>query len=178
MKIQTLAFVVLTVLSTSVTCAADQRSFYVTAGLYRANYDVDSFKETDKGLFAVDLGYSIYPNFAVEVGYQDFGEISVPGSSAIRAEVQAYQISLLGYFPLRQAIIGYLKAGVDFWEVKVPINTDFSALTLDDSSDDAFYGVGAEWVVDEQTLMFVEYQFHSSAELQTYGLGVKYYFGQ
>ena len=157
---------------------AVENSFYASVGLYRANYDVNGFKETDKGLFAVDFGYSASPFFAVEIGFQDFGEIGVPESSDIRAEIQSYQVSVLGYLPLCQNITGYVKVGLDYWEVEVSATTDLSALTLKDNGENLFYGVGAELMLDEQTSAFIEYQFHSDNELQTYGLGIKYHFNR
>ena len=155
---------------------AAENTLYATAGLYRANYDVDNFKERDTGLAGIDFGYSIGEHFAVELGYQELGNISLPGSSAIEVEVTAYQLSLLGSFPLYQNINGYLKLGLDYWEVELSTETDLAGLTLEDSGTDLFYGVGAELALDKKIAVFTEYQFHSEQELQSYGLGLKYFF--
>ena len=116
--------------------------------------------DTGYKLFA---GYQFNPNFAIEAGYVDFGEYSasaaIPGYSA-KAEVSAdgFTAALVGKLPIQNGFSVHGKLGLVAWDGDYK-ESDSNGWSYSESADgtDPFYGVGAEYVV-QQIIMRAEYE--------------------
>lgn len=146
---------------------------YIGAGLYNASVDEDidnvEFDDNDTtgGLF---LGWRPLELIGVEVGYYDFGEQE--GDNGTRIEGGA--VTLAGLLSMELGPVGlYGKAGVadtDF-DIRHPSGDD------DDSSTDAFGGVGATVDLLDKLYVYGEVMhFDNDAGVDMIGAGLRYHF--
>lgn len=88
--------------------------------------------DDDDTMFKLFGGYRFHPNFAVEGGYRDFGEV---GDGPFSVETTGWDVSALGIAPIGPVEL-FAKGGVIFWD------TDGNGGIPDESSEDLLYGVG------------------------------------
>lgn len=176
-----LSLIVLVFLAYASIATANEGAFYGSVGLSRAEYDLGSgFDESDTGLFVVNLGYKVNRYFAVELGYQDFGDISVSGNGSADVEADAFQAAIVGRLPFSNQFSAFAELGVDFWDGEVSFQNvpGFGSGNASDDGSDIYYGVGGELVLQNGLAVFIEYQFHDldDLEIDTFGGSIKYYF--
>ncbi len=128
--------------------------------------------------WSVFIGAQIHRNFALELGYREFGEmaIGVPGA-ATSIDAKAFELLGVGILPLGDKLALYGKLGAYFGE------TDTVTLGVGgkDSNINFTYGAGAEWEFMKQLRLRVEYQRYqemsgSDVHLDAVSLGLVYRF--
>lgn len=147
---------------------------YIGGGLYNASVDeeVDNIEfddsDTTLGLF---LGWRPIELVGVEVGYYDFGEVE--SDSGFMVEGGA--LTLAGLLSLELGPVGvYAKGGL--------ANTDYDIDhplfgSDDDSSSDAFGGLGATVDVMDKLYVYAEYmRFDNELNVDMLGAGVRFAF--
>ena len=153
-------------------------SFYGSFDITRTDLDLDiaGLDDTDT-TFGIAAGYRINENFAVELGYQDFGEVSVSADGAsAKVEADAIQLSVIGGMPISENAGIYAELGFDSWDAELSY-TNIPDLGTDSESDDGtdiFYGIGAYLSLSEAVNLKFEYQMHEldDADVDVLGLGV------
>lgn len=160
---------------------AEAGQFYGTVEVVRSDIDlgIDGIDDTDTS-FGLGVGYMINENFSVQVGYQDFGEISVSGNGTAEIEADAFQFSVLGGLPVSENAGVYAELGFDLWDADARY-TGVPGLGNGSASDDGsdiYYGIGGYVMFNEAIGVTLEYQFHEldDVEIDTIGLGVSFTF--
>jgi OmpA-OmpF porin, OOP family len=112
-------------------------------------------------------GYSINPNFSVELGYQDLGKVRATGFG-VNGEVTAnvWELVAVGTLPLRNRFSVYGKLGGYRGDTKLTSNTGFSGT---DTNTDVTFGVGARYDLSRQIALRAEYQSYQSVGGDTVG---------
>jgi OmpA-OmpF porin, OOP family len=134
-------------------------------------------KDTAFKLFA---GYQFNPNFAVEASYVDFGDFEASAfatdginvaSGNVKASVDGFGFALIGRLPIDAGFSVYGKLGLIAWDGKVSGVARENGTVVFEGSDsaddiDPFYGVGAEYVVNQvmMRLEFERYDLSDSGE--------------
>lgn len=165
-----------------VSCAqsnASEPTYYGSVGLHQADFELGSIEETDSASFNAHIGWSANDYVAIEIGYQDFGDFTVSGNGSIKAEADAFQISLIGAIPVSQALSIYAEIGIDNWTGKILVNSvpGFGTFTINGDGTDVFYGIGSTLKITKNLNGFFEYLAHDldSLKIDTVGIGIKYY---
>ncbi|MAX55499.1 MAG: hypothetical protein CL537_08325 [Alcanivoracaceae bacterium] len=146
---------------------------YIGAGLYNTAVDeeVENVKfdddNTTGGLF---LGWRPIELVGVEVGYYDFGEIE----GEFNTEVEGGALTFAGLLSVELGPVGlYGKGGIantDF-DIKHPLGDD------DDSSTDAFGGLGATVDLMDKLYVYAEYmRFDNELNVDMFGAGLRFQF--
>ena len=152
-------------------------NFYGSLDITRTDLDlgIAGFDDTDS-VFTIAAGYRINENFAVELGYQDFGEVSASASGASASvEADAVQLSIIGGVPVSENVGVYAELGFDSWDADLSYTNVPGIGTGSESDDgtDIFYGIGAYLSLSEVVNLKFEYQLHEldDADIDVLGLG-------
>ncbi|KGD61068.1 outer membrane protein [Alcanivorax jadensis T9] len=146
---------------------------YIGAGLYNASVDekVDSLNFDDSDTTgALFLGWRPIELIGAEVGYYDFGKQEADNGT----KIEGGAVTLAGLLSFELGPVGlYGKAGV--------ADTDFDisngASKDDDSSTDAFGGVGATVDLLDKLYLYGEFvHFDNDAGVDMIGAGLRYHF--
>lgn len=86
----------------------------------------------------------------IEASYLNFGEFSGNIGSA---DVDGYDLALVGRLPLTDSFGLFAKGGLLFWEV----DTKVAGIKRDYDGDDPFVGVGADFKVTDNLIVALEY---------------------
>ena len=126
----------------------------------------------------IAVGYQINDNFSVELGFQDFGDVT-DGNENLEAD--AIQVSVIGGAMVSENIGLSVQLGLDMWNVA----SDVSGNSASDQND-IFFGVGAYYTVAESMNITFKYQKHDldwgagsmrkAQDVHTMSLGAKYTF--
>ncbi len=165
-------------LSISFFVNAEGSPFYVKANLHNADYDLGpGGSKADTAQFGVSAGYAFSKHLAVEIGYQDFGKISITDPGTIDATADAFELSVVGGWPLNSKYSVYLQFGVDIWEASATATgvSNAGQISAVDGAVDIFYGFGGTMQLSDDISVFIEYQVHDLGilDINTAGLGFK-----
>ncbi|WP_300273428.1 outer membrane beta-barrel protein [Halomonas sp.] len=150
----------------------DMAGYYESLGYPNVSSD-DS--DTAYKLFA---GYQFNPNFAIEAAYANFGEFSASSSApgyAGRSElsIEGFTAGLVGKLPIQNGFSVYGKLGMIAWDAELDESESSvwgsGSLTSSDDGADPFYGIGAEYVVN-QAVMRLEYERY---DIESEGVGLE-----
>ena len=147
--------------------------FYVGAGIYNSGTDekIDNVEfdddDTSGGLF---LGWRPIELVGAEVGYYDFGELEADNGT----KIEGGAVTFAGLLSFELGPVGlYGKGGIantDF-DVKNPLGDD------DDSSTDAFGGLGATVDIMDKLYVYAEYmRFDNELNVDMFGAGLRFQF--
>ncbi len=149
LKEKTIKKVALTALLIAFVAApAVAADFYAGVKLGSVNNSVPTASESSSG-FGVLGGYTINPNFAVEVGYTDLGSV-VSGLVTFKA----FEVSVLGFYPVNPQFSLFGKLGM--------ASTDESLLDISKTRSAITYGLGVQFDVNKSAgfrLGFDHYSF-------------------
>lgn len=152
--------------------------FYGSLDITRTDLDlgVAGLDDTDT-TFGIAAGYRINENFSVELGFQDFGEVSASaGGASAKIEVDAIQLSVIGGVPVSENAGVYAELGFDSWDADFSYTNVPGFGTGSESEDgtDIFYGIGAYLSLSEAVNLKFEYQMHEldDTDIDVLGLGV------
>ncbi|MDX1466468.1 MAG: outer membrane beta-barrel protein, partial [Halomonas sp.] len=130
-------------------------------------FDTD---DNDVG-YKLFAGYQFNPFFAVEASYLDFGDFTADfreafGTNTVTADgkvsAEGFGFSALGKLPIQGPFSLYGKLGLIAWDGEATgsarVNGTLVAHETESTDDiDPFYGVGAEYIVN-QLVMRAEYE--------------------
>lgn len=129
-------------------------------------------------------GYQINKKWALELGYDDLGDISgkLKNSGQHTASANAWEVSAKRNFQLTQKLDFFAKAGAIRWEVKN--KSAFNTISGSDST--AILGAGLEFHLSPSWVARAEYQYFDAVGTHKTGgssinfatLGISYLFGQ
>ncbi len=155
---------------------------YLGAGIGHAMLDNDTLDQledigasTDDNDVSYKLfaGYQFNPNFAVEASYLDFGDFDASGilnGDPARAKLSAdgFGFALVGKLPIQSGFSVYGKLGMIAWDGDLSFaftdsNGDRWSGSASEDGTDPFYGVGAEYIVN-QLVMRAEYERYDISE--------------
>lgn len=141
----------------------EQQRGDVAADLAAAGFTGSNVRlgDTDRDAYRVFAGYRVTPNWALEVGYTDLGEVSSSASASVPVgQAAAYANALMaalpvapsGYeasvsyrYPFNEAFSVSARAGLWHWEneQRAVFGNQRLKATLDGT--DVLFGIGADW---------------------------------
>lgn len=153
---------------------------YLGAGIGHAMLDNSTLDDLDDFGFDTDdndvsyklfAGYQFNPYFAVEASYVDFGDFTgdltlTDGTNTAtvnaKASADGVGVAVIGKLPIQSGFSLYGKLGAIAWDGDVSATGRFNGSIVSqerDSADDAdpFYGIGAEYVIN-QIVMRAEFE--------------------
>ncbi len=157
---------------------------FVGASVGQTTYDIcdelnalgaTSCDDKDTG-YKVFGGYKFNPNFFLEGGYVDFGELkaTAPGGSA-SATADALFFSAAGAIPLGDRASFYGKVGLFFWDgtISATGSPDFS-----DDGNDILFGIGGSFDLTSQFGLRAEWERYDldGDDVDMLSVGVQFMF--
>lgn len=168
---------------------AVEDTWYAKASYGLVDFDTASFERDlcrDEGIcynfdranaFSLNAGYRLNRHFSFEAGYTDLGRTSDSAAVDIFGETVNFRTALSG----RTATIAALastdasqplsagaKLGVHFWKAKGRIRSSAAGMgfgeSFSDDGTDVFYGVFANWRIDQRWTLGVDYTFFEMDE--------------
>ncbi len=126
----------------------------------------DSSSSEKSTSFGVRFGYQFNNYIAVELGHHQYGEWDDKeqgesgDSTSAKIESSSISAGIKGIYPLTEDLSLFARAGIAKWDFKATV-TDSSALDaiepLKKDDNDIYYGIGAEYSVNESISLGVEY---------------------
>lgn len=140
--------------------SVDTTAFSGEVLLGYANHDVSGAPYSDNVFsYGIRGAYQVNDNFAIEASYQELGEAEDNvADSTLKVDVSALMLGIKGMYPLQNgfSVVGRL---------------GFSSLTLDlsdssgsisDDGTELYFGLGAQYDINEQFYVGAEYSFVSA----------------
>ncbi len=169
-----------TLMATASLSAMAENAYYASVDIGRSDWKGSVDETVTEPTIAV--GYQFNDNFSVELGFQDFGDVSdSSGASKNHFNADAIQVSVIGSIMASESIGLFAQVGLDMWNIT---SQDVSQSASD--QNDIFIGVGAYYEVAEAIDINFKYQMHDldrgagsgrkSQDIDTMSLGVKYTF--
>lgn len=101
-------------------------------------------------------GYEFNRNFALEAGWNDFGEVTADaGFTSLRLEGTGFNIDGKASIPLTDAFSIFAKLGVIFWKADLSVSGFGNA---DDDGNDFRFGLGAQADLSPQFALRMEWE--------------------
>jgi len=141
------------------------------------------------------IGKKINNNLSIEVFYTDLGEASLTGDNGdtfvidgttyqfITSATIAVSSTTLGLaakydFDITEKSKFFVKAGFHNWETDLKISVGTASASISDDGSDTMYGLGAEYILNEQFSLIVGYDNYKldSEDVSFTKVGVKFYF--
>jgi OOP family OmpA-OmpF porin len=154
MKIQSILIAAALAVSIPSTTFAES-GFFVAGSIGKANLseDFDDFSvDTDSTAFRVTAGWRFNDYFAVEAGYNNFGNFEqtvdvdgVPTEVSLKAD--GFTLGGLGYVPLSDRFSLFGRAGAYFWDGDAEIN-NVTAATPEDAN--FYFGAGVRFALSDK----------------------------
>ncbi|MGM1053857.1 MAG: porin family protein [Pseudomonadota bacterium] len=151
----------------------DMAGYYRDLGIPNVSDD-----DTDTA-YKLFVGYQFNPNFAVEASYVDFGDFEanartmvdgIPVTGSAKLSVDGFTAALVGKLPIQDGFSVYGKLGMIAWDADLDESAEALGLrqtnSYGDDGTDPFYGIGAEYVVNQvmMRLEFERYDISDSGE--------------
>ncbi|TWG92827.1 OOP family OmpA-OmpF porin [Luteimonas sp. J16] len=132
---------------------AQDTGWYAGVGAGQALVDERGYDDEDAA-FSVFGGYQFHRNFALELGYTDFGKLEPRGEGA-NLEASSVSLAAVGILPFTEKFSGYAKAGLQRWD----IDGSLPGLTGTTSGDgtDPLYGLGLQYRFTDAVALRGEY---------------------
>src|SRR5438309_3199391 len=111
--------------------------------------------------FGILGGYQINRNFAAELGYHDFGRVTLSGPGSANIKANAAELVGLGAYPFANRFSVYGKLGAYRAESKLSAAASGS-VSLKDRNTDLTFGFGAQYDVAREAGVRAEWQRYKS----------------
>jgi len=123
------------------------------------------------------LGYQINPNFSIEGGYADFGELTVnatsdgsgflyfPGPVNLTAAADGLFFNLKGQLPLSEQFSLFGKVGFLKWDAEVTLSDSTGGLSEGVDDNDIFFGIGGSFNINNSVSLNLEYTLYTLDDL-------------
>ena len=157
-----LSAVVLALPSVSMAQARGETGWYVGASVGQSkarHVDCAGFSscDTKAAAFGILGGYQVNRNFAAELGYHDFGRVTLSGPGSANIKANAAELVGLGAYPFANQFSVYGKLGAYRAEAKLSAPGSGSA-SLKDRNTDLTFGFGAQYDVTREAGVRAEWQ--------------------
>jgi OOP family OmpA-OmpF porin len=113
--------------------------------------------DTKAAAFGILGGYQINRNFAAELGYRDFGRVTLSGPGSANIKANAAELVGLGAYPFANRFSVYGKLGAYHAETKLSASVAGSG-GLKDRNTDLTFGFGAQYDVAREAGVRAEWQ--------------------
>ncbi|MBF0189105.1 MAG: outer membrane beta-barrel protein [Magnetococcales bacterium] len=148
----------------------------IDAALLKAGIRSDTDFDINSFMWRAFVGIHFHENFAVEVGYADYGRVDVDinlsstntitgGSTDGEINAIGYTVHGIGIVPITEKLSFLGKAGVVFWDVdsNIYLKSTTGNYRLDNAEEDASlaFGVGAEYRMTRQIGFRADYDYIS-----------------
>jgi opacity protein-like surface antigen len=196
-------------LALACTARAEQSRFYVSASAGLNDFELsetfadalalpDSRIDVDERDRFVGLGagFNLRPNFAVEINYQDLGEVALQAISTLPdlrvnslVETRALGIDLLAQHPLNETFSVYAKVGLVHWDLDAQsVVRDAPSTTVtteqgDEQGESARIGAGLRMQFADRYTLGLDYAHFDAGDalvrgtrLRTVGLSFLFHF--
>lgn len=112
--------------------------------------------------FKILGGYRVNPNFAVEVGYTNLGEVSASftGLGTISIESSGFEVLAVGIAPVAPNWSLFGKLGFFIWDVDAKDGTGLVG-DMSESGSDLTYGFGVSYDFSKSNALRLEYQVYT-----------------
>ena len=170
-KLSALAIIVLAGVSFGTAAESTHEGFSVqgSIGHYNQKWSAlgESTSESDIG-FGIRASYQFSPYVAADVGYFDFGSYSddyVDGYGdrvTDKVSSEAIKIGVTGFYPVGDSFRLFGRAGLAFWDAKLDVvehDAPEYSISISDSGNDIYFGVGAEYWVNQRLAVGLEYSY-------------------
>jgi len=153
----------------AVPASAGDRGFYVGGGLGFSSFDPDDFnpdygdlrfEEENFGL-KVFGGYQILRFLAVEVSYNDFGNVKRWQQHELQLHhqelnvgINAFDASVVGILPVGKKVDLFAKVGVASWDADIRLSIDHVTEDQSISGTDVTFGVGIDFLFKKLGVRF------------------------
>lgn len=128
-------------------------------------------KAQDADLFtSIGFGYSLTPNFALEIAYSNFGEIEDDiweDFVDLSTKVESFSAAAKFRAPLSNNFSLTAKVGVEQWHAEFEWDSASDQFELDDEGTDTFFGIGAELMLNKQLSLVAQYEVHKISATDT-----------
>ena len=116
--------------------------------------------DTKAAAFGILGGYQISRNFAAELGYHDFGRVTLSGPGSANIKANAAELVGLGAYPFANRFSVYGKLGAYRAESKISpsLAAALGSGSLKDRTTDLTFGFGARYDVTRETGVRAEWQ--------------------
>ena len=114
--------------------------------------------------FKIFGGYMFNRHFGVEAAYIDAGEVSYSGTfsgvpvTGGTVELSAFNVSVLGNFPVNEQFSVFGKIGLFSWEAEANDTTGGMPFSADDDGTDVSFGVGVAYNFTRNFGLRAEYE--------------------
>ena len=168
-KIQAVLSIGLTVIFLLWASISHADGFYVGAGVYQADMDIDGFDEDY--VPAAFVGYQFIDTnffmFSAEVGYYDLGETD---SNNYKVDSSALTLAGVAYLPIGPFFEVYAKAGI----ASISLDVEAFGQKEDYDGEEAFGGVGFAFDIFDTIDIYAEYLlFDTEVDSQMVGVGIR-----
>ncbi len=140
---------------------------YVGIGFGQASADIDAapivgvppMVDDEDTSFKIFGGAMLNQNFGLEVGYADFGEMSVTWDDGVdyikdAAEASAFYAAAIGMLPINEQAGLFAKFGFARWDLDLQETSSIPGVggSLSESGTDPMFGIGAQFAVNNVLL--------------------------
>ena len=140
--------------------------------------------------YSLILGYQFNPNFALEGGFIDFGELNVdatsdgtgflyaPGPVNLNASADGLFFNAKGIIPLSEMFSLYGKLGLLMWDAEVTLSDSTGRISDSDDGNDLFYGVGGSLNITRSLALNADYSLYTldETDVDVLSIGIQYSF--
>lgn len=168
--------------------ASASEGFFISGGFGSAKLDesFDGLSGSDDSIaLRLGVGWKFSEHFALEAGYQDFGDFEYrldisnqpanSGQSRNKAKLSAdgFTFGAIGYLPLKERLSLYGRAGMYFWDGNAEINFVSQASPEDTNP---YFGVGLSYAISEKVHLIGDWTHFdlegANGEVLTIGLQI------
>lgn len=121
--------------------------------------------------FALGGGIKFNDNVELEVGYNDYGEVGPLG-----IDVTSYAVGLNLGGRVGEKVRFFATLGGERLEAEDTVSNGIFSFEVDESSTEAFFGVGMIVEASENVVVRTKLVNHDSGDLMTFGVGLGVYF--
>lgn len=109
--------------------------------------------------FALFGGYQFTKNIGAEVGYAQFGKVTIAnGADSLRNEPSSFYAAVTGTMPLTSQLSAYGKLGVSRNHVKATVTQSGTTEAGSSNHTSAMIGLGVSYALNANVSLFGEYQ--------------------
>lgn len=110
-------------------------------------------------MFRILGGYQFNKNLAVELGYNDLGEVSASGAFSAKIEATVWEAVAVGSWPFTPQFSAYGKLGLYRGETDFSTNNPAFG-SESETNTDLTYGIGVRWDFTKNLGVRAEYQIY------------------
>ncbi len=174
---------------------AQDAGLYISGSLGRSSANIDTSPLSAAGVtgittddsdtgWKVNIGYQFNRHWGIELGYVDFGDFLLRGTTPLGAtvianfDVTAWTLAAVGTLPLGNSNFSlFAKLGIARGEAEGRGTVDGTPVSFDDNGIDLFGGVGMRYDFNRKFGMQFEVErYYFDDRTYLYSLGLRYKF--